>query len=105
MKKSLFCAVLLLMTVSLASGWCFADWFKYCSGTVSNSCSGQSLGQPPEGGEVLLPCDLNGEAMHACLYVSYYQPIFCNETTSCEGKLADTIGACYQVGGNKGCDW
>ena len=102
MKKGLFCAV--LVVASLASGWCFADLWKYCSSDVSNSCSGTVSGKN-NGTGAYVPCTLDGNAVHVCRNASSWAILcYCNMDTVCEGQTASGgIGGCKDVNGVKGC--
>ena len=108
MKKGVFCAV--LVVVSLTAGWGFADIWKYCNtswdgipctGTVSGTLNNADSGQP------LVPCELNGNKIYHCEDVYWYDPFHsCNSNTQCSGTAVGggmSGQPCYNQNSVKGC--
>ena len=105
MKKGLFCAV--LVVVSLVTGWCFADFGRYCNtswdgvpctGTVNGTLNNADSLQP------LVMCELNGNKIYHCEDVWYNPFSFCSSSIQCSGSAPGMNGqSCYNQNSVKGC--
>ena len=52
MKKGVFCTM--LVVVSLVSGWCIADWYKYCETSMgAYTCTGTVTGREHWEGRIM----------------------------------------------------